>query len=714
MIDYLLRIGYIISDTRLDLSDKQYNIDKVSSRFGYTPDNTYSVNTSLVKEIDNKIYDLSVSKMIKNISIKNHISEALTNSKVSIGHILVKILLTKVGGGVVSGTNIRMILKSDYIDTYLTSIFVSYELSNDYKNVGYFKEEYNKKSDSEVDDICFWLFDLLIDCGVIIFDHDTHCKNLPYYRLSSVVDIKKKIMILPRVIPLSPYKNDGGWTSYSSDGVMRYSLLKRGISVKESSLKLHSNRVDASNYLMTIPFGINRKAYDHCRNNRDDMVKKYSDIAHISLSFSDEDAYAAHLCTKGLDRAQMVKMINIFRQSVNICNEFDNALDVCGLFLNSGCPMFFTTCLDWRSRTYYNESPVNPQGSRVIRDLIRFYGSSDDDFVDLDALASGFQMVGLITGDVNILRLTNIIGSEKSDIYDELTIEIHKSFKLIEIDLTYDQLVETFDRKEIKYIAMQKLYSEGNHSRIKCIQSVLFKKLMKIVENDSCVVINECIVRVIDSMFPVLVIIEKTICDIGISVARKNTNLMIGVNEDYVDNRYPYLKQEKKSLSYRDITGKKRKMEIMINKLPIQYNLRKLKNSVTVNFIHMLDGYVLAKLILKCKLYNFPIFVVHDSVRCKVAHVDNIKMLYFVCCQEMVKDRCIRYFLSLNGVDIEDHSVLLEYEKRSLSVFGNEIEYINRNENILKVEVNSYSDAGYGTVEYNSEYDNENDIDDVD
>lgn len=176
-------------------------------------------------------------------------------------------------------------------------------------------------------------------------------------------------------------------------------------------------------------------------------------------------------------------------------------------------------------------------------------------------------------------------------------------------------------------------------------------------------------------------VFQEMITAIGAEVASKNINLMIGVKDKYMINRYPYLKQVKKSVQYYDRDKKKKRMDIQVNTYPIRYDMMKLKRSIAVNFIHMIDGLIMTKLILKCKKFDIKIFTIHDCVRCHVNYAERVKMLYHEACQEMIRGLPIRYFLKINGIKIDEYEILKEFEDRSLKCLEENKLY---NPNVLK------------------------------
>ena len=97
-------------------------------------------------------------------------------------------------------------------------------------------------------------------------------------------------------------------------------------------------------------------------------------------------------------------------------------------------------------------------------------------FIDLDVSSSGFQIMGLLCGDLKTLRLTNFLKSskKKSDFYNKFISEYSKfilknldnsQFSFLEKKIAIKIIEFTFTRKLLKKIIMAFLYGQGIQSR---------------------------------------------------------------------------------------------------------------------------------------------------------------------------------------------------------------------------------------------------------
>lgn len=464
----------------------QIRIEEVVYNNSLTKDGEFNVNLDIIEKIE-LILRRDIVDM-KNDRIRNHLKEALSFSKVCIPLILIKILSSKLVETSLSRINIKMILRKEYYDLYLTNIFLNYQFRSEYVNIMFFKMEYSKMSEEELNDVAFYMFDVMVEGGCLILDYETTSRNLPYYKMDKKV-VVKRLFLLPRLLPLDGYRKEDGYIKYSESGLIKYSLLKEDTS-NESYIKIYNDKLEAANYLMTIPMFIDNKKLMDMNNDVDNEFLRYNDIANVFHDHEDIEKYVGEMIKDDLKESDIIKKMNEHEESKTSYIEFRSVLKLANVYSN--LKLYFTVSIDWRGRFYYNEYPLQPQGNKMIREMINIYG--EDNYIDLDVLASGYQIVGMITGDKVILKYTNVSGTELNDIYMLFKERFDDLIRVNEFkEISHDEVISSFDRKVIKSLTMKMMYTQGDYSRKKEIRSNILIKVFRRICNDDIDQINKCI-----------------------------------------------------------------------------------------------------------------------------------------------------------------------------------------------------------------------------
>ena len=115
--------------------------------------------------------------------------------------------------------------------------------------------------------------------------------------------------------------------------------------------------------------------------------------------------------------------------------------------------------MDFRGRVYYHGYPLNPQGDTRSKNLLLFKDQRKESLkIKLDASASGFQILGLLTYDEKILIETNVVKRKnkscklKEDVYNKTLTEYKNNSNKNNLNL---------DRKVFKKILMCFFYNES-------------------------------------------------------------------------------------------------------------------------------------------------------------------------------------------------------------------------------------------------------------
>lgn len=110
-------------------------------------------------------------------------------------------------------------------------------------------------------------------------------------------------------------------------------------------------------------------------------------------------------------------------------------------FVYTNMNIYFSYVYDKRGRIYCRNQELNYQGSKNLRAML----FPTTEYIHLDAIASGVQILSALSRDINGCKLTGLIESDHTDPY----MEVYKNMGVDNENIT---------RKKVKYAVMTSLY----------------------------------------------------------------------------------------------------------------------------------------------------------------------------------------------------------------------------------------------------------------
>ena len=293
--------------------------------------------------------------------------------------------------------------------------------------------------------------------------------------------------------------------------------------------------------------------------------------------------------------------------------------------------------IDYRSRVY-TIGAVNIQSSKIIRKCLKI----DGDITQLDATASMFQIIAMVTHSSKLAKICNIYSSDNTDPYESLmsmcdltysgykldTFENEKfnSYTLKSVELCALNLI---DRSIFKNIIMKHLYNSTAWAQIvELSESFIDPSISKIHAKIIYYTVMREISKILSYEFKVIGAIR---------------NVMVTVHKS--GNSYIYLPHMRSVYRHYKSTDIKVKLtnttvskKIRIEKLSSNKTL----NSSIPNLIHSLDAYILS--IILTKFYNDSktVYTIHDCFITSKSNTEDLiktynKALYMVSQLDILK-----------------------------------------------------------------------------
>jgi len=373
---------------------------------------------------------------------------------------------------------------------------------------------------------------------------------------------------------------------------------------------------------------------------------------------------------------------------------------------------FYFTCLfDFRFRLYYVGCSFTPHAHNFVKSLLEFSNLTpktlhfDKDYEKLviqgwqkdaekdldkrffyekfllnipcsivghDVTASGFQIYGLLSGNFEILQLTNLLinkesnAVEKKDLYsnfrDKFVNYLEKRLNSSKITFLYKKLKNLSpvqkkfvlfvlkklteivkDRSFIKDILMCYLYSEGHYSRMTKFEQELQKDfevfaLQQEIKNNSrkrelptlfavCAEFSLLFEKFFEITYPDIQEMKKFLEDTFVkypSLEEQKGILIKGKDMSSI----LYLIEKQEVVRYKTIS-KDKIIRYTKKSFTDEFDQRKAKNSVGPNLIHYLDAHALTLVVKECKNSNISVYTAHDCFYTNSAYSKQIMEFYF-------------------------------------------------------------------------------------
>lgn len=478
------------------------------------------------------------------------------------------------------------------------------------------------------------------------------------------------------------------------------------------------------------------KGFDHAlRYNAKEFFEKVNEevlkMKKSAKISNEEEANALKYSIKKYKEQQKYE----FELSLALTNEFIELLTIATLFQNSS--FYFISYGDFRPRFYFGAWPMNPQGNPLskllltlldkksmlsdfklnkplneFKDLKELYTEIEkiNNFGGIDVNASGFQILGLISGCEKTLKLTKFFNWNEKDkrnfgkdfyihnlkIFKEkilleknnflknpvfffdkdeakkkldkkqkyknyseqqkndllITIEMDKKIEWELLLSTWKNIDESileniFDRKFFKNLFMCRVYSEGHFSRIiKIIEK--FETIGWKISGKFARKLSEIMEECLQLENSNILVLEKVIKEYLHSFIF-NEQIVLTTDEEFCQSLIAYPEFEKIRIWIK-IGEFSKQITICVDKKPYKLNLKKLLQSIMPNIIHHLDCRILTLVINACKKKKIPVFGAHDCFYSNKIYHKKIKKIYFNSCRKIFlqTEHPIEYFFKKN------------------------------------------------------------------
>lgn len=246
---------------------------------------------------------------------------------------------------------------------------------------------------------------------------------------------------------------------------------------------------------------------------------------------------------------------------------------------------YFPVYLDFRGRTYYHGYPLNPQGDKMTRGLLLFGNQRKASLKkELDVSASGFQILGMLTYNINILEKTNFIQKKKSNLFVKKN-DFYTNYLLKFQKLNPSTIVT--DRKRFKNIVMCFFYNESFFGLFKKFQIWYPGSTSKDISNDV-----KSVRSFLEKEFIEFGFLKKLVTVVVDHTIKENIAIKYFSTEMISSHQY-YGKQEVQRLNYYDRYNKRQKISIRQDVQPLSLDKSKTRRSTLPNFIHHIDSLLL-------------------------------------------------------------------------------------------------------------------------
>ena len=271
----------------------------------------------------------------------------------------------------------------------------------------------------------------------------------------------------------------------------------------------------------------------------------------------------------------------------------------------------------------YSGWPLNPQGDALSRKLLKFQNLHQTKSLrELDVSASGLQIIGLLTYDLEILQKTNFLVNKervkesKNDIY---SVYLNKYLEV------YSDAPGFLNRKVFKNILMCYLYNESHYGLLKKLEGLIDYSLRSTFD------LNAEVFRIrgfLNENFIAFDKVFKIIDGIVDEAIKSNSIIGLGVSDNLMSYQF-YGLQESKRFYYYGRFGKRQNVTIKQDCFPLTIDKRKSRRATLPNFIHSLDALLLQFVVDYAVKESIPIVVVHDCFIVHKKYSKLIKKAYF-------------------------------------------------------------------------------------
>lgn len=454
------------------------------------------------------------------------------------------------------------------------------------------------------------------------------------------------------------YNKNGSLLVYGKDKLIHFSKNKT------QKILLSQDIIDIINSLQKQSFNINIKTLNFYVKNINNLLKKKIEFDFIKNTSLDN--YITNLEHQVIinDKKLKDQISESYKKALLKAKLTIESLYIAHLYRKED--LYFSLYFDSRGRLYYTGYLMFPQGDTVARSLLKFENTSM--LVGNDASASGYQILGLLFKNPLYLELTGLLNTQNlnKDFYTYFLEKFNKKYKDKIIDVRNigikfdpDKIIFTKNftinpfienRKFFKHFAIRIIYGQKQRASAKQV-----KEFFPNLNYYQCFGWATLIHKFILEEIPEINIFKKLSNDI-IDFYKKNE---IKYNA-FILNRAPkilitqfYVIQLKETCTYINLKGKKENTTILKDKIPLEIDFRKNKNTLLVNFIHSIDSRINLKMLDKCIKNNIRVYSIHDSFVCSPENTDIINRFYNESVYDIMNDNLLELFLMDNMMAIK-------------------------------------------------------------
>jgi len=218
--------------------------------------------------------------------------------------------------------------------------------------------------------------------------------------------------------------------------------------IRDECTDIHKEVYEALNYLQDTEYAIDKKQLWHIQDNLLEYFLIASEFKYSALKYDSCNRYTAEVFEKtegNISAKMLLENRKLYDENGALINKIIETVCIADIYKNHS--FFFNHFLDYRGRIYCHGYPLSPQADMISRSLITLL--NEPNVVGSDVTASGFQIIGLLTGSVDLLELTNYIPRDKYPIekYKDLYHKIQQEFP----SFLYDYIKDSIYLKEKEY-----------------------------------------------------------------------------------------------------------------------------------------------------------------------------------------------------------------------------------------------------------------------
>jgi len=262
--------------------------------------------------------------------------------------------------------------------------------------------------------------------------------------------------------------------------------------------------------------------------------------------------------------------------------------------------------------------------------------------ISMDGTANVYQHVSCLTRDRNLAKSVNILKSDKpNDLYNDLL----KDLSYLGMNLT---------RNTIKKSVMCYAYGLTAHGRL-----TYLKEELPNIPIDKVLILSEALIRKLKNKFPGVILVRSLLEELVLQ--RVKQSLPVKISNSFLEWTHVKYKVKKSTFSYtKPFSITRSKTRIYMLEPTNILDLRKMKTSITANYIHHLDSESLMWTVLEYKKLtnDKPIFTIHDCFMVPAPYKKDLFNCFKTSFLKIYRDKNVLKELYLNNKIVFDDNCL--------------------------------------------------------